>query len=312
MSSLSGVFTFFISVWIIRAMTQLTPDSIGVVTTDCRITGVALFTGKSLSQPPFDFFEAQEVCKQIGLVLANKTHVENALKHGFETCSFGWVAEGFAVISRKTSNPKCGQGKTGVAEWRLSHNRKSNAYCYNSSDIWVNSCIPEASTTSLPDASTEMNSTSAVSSQDTSTMATTSEAKQTKRLHPLFRVICVTETMLPTETTRHEQEITLPANQAAFKNDGVVFGGVPTALLVLALIFFVATVILAVCYIKKYKKTFPFSGKEEKREVIETKNIKDIKPSSKTPEQEPKKNGKKAEELQAKPEPSVKCMEAEV
>uniref|UniRef100_A0ACB8G4C8 Uncharacterized protein n=1 Tax=Sphaerodactylus townsendi TaxID=933632 RepID=A0ACB8G4C8_9SAUR len=282
--------------------------ALNVVTTDCRIRGIALFTGK----PPFDFSEAQAVCKQLGLILASKTQVENALKHGFETCSFGWIAEGFTVISRKTSNNKCGQGKTGVAEWKVPHNRKSNAYCYNSSDIWINSCIPEATTTALPDVSTEINSTSIVSYQHTSEIARTSETMQTKRLHPLFRVICVTETMLPTETTRYEEEITLPPNQAAFKNDGVVFGGIPIALLVLALIFFGATVSLAVCYIKKYKKTFPFSRKKEKRDEIETKDIKGIKPSSKTLEQEPKKNGKKAEELQAKPEPPVKCMEAEV
>ncbi|KAL8169847.1 UNVERIFIED_CONTAM: hypothetical protein K2H54_058815 [Gekko kuhli] len=177
-------------------------------------------------------------------------------------------------------------------------------------DIWINSCIPEARSPTLPDASTEMNSTSTLSYQDTSTEAGTSEAKQTKRPYPLFRVICVTET-LPTETIRYEQEITLSPNQAAFKNDGVIFGGIPTALLVLALIFFAATVVLAVCYIKKYKQTFPFSGKKEKREVIETKDIKEAKPNSKILEENPK-NGKKAEELQAKPEPSVKCMEAEV
>ncbi|XP_077177922.1 lymphatic vessel endothelial hyaluronic acid receptor 1 [Paroedura picta] len=311
MSSLSGVSIFFISVWILRARTQSAPDLIGVATTDCRISGIALFAGKHLSQNLFNFYEAQEVCKQLGLVLAHKSQVENALKHGFETCSFGWVAEGFTVISRKTSNNKCGQGKTGVVEWKASHNKKSNAYCYNSSDIWINSCIPEASTPTLPDTSTEMNYTATLSYQDTSATAGTPEAKQTKRLHPLFRVICVTETMLPTETIRYEEEITLSPNQAAFKNDHVIFGGIPTALLVLALIFFVATIILAVCYTKKYKQAFQFSGKEEKREVIETKDIKETKPNNKIPEENPK-NGKKAEELQAKSEPSVKCMEAEV
>lgn len=292
-------------------MTQFTSAPIDVVTPDCRISGIALFTGKRLDQPPFDFSEAEEVCKQLGLVLAHKSHVENALKHGFETCSFGWIAEGVTVISRKTSNIKCGKGKTGVLEWKVPSNKKSNAYCYNSSDIWINSCIPEASTPTLPYASTEMNSISAVTYQDTSAIAGTSEATQTKRLRPLFRVICVTETMLPTETIRYEEEITLSPNQAAFKNDHVIFGGIPTVLLVLALTFFVATVILAVCYIKKYKQTFLFSGKEEKREVIETKDLKETKPNSKIQEENPK-NGKKPEELQAKPEPSVKCMEAEV
>ncbi|NXI69842.1 LYVE1 protein, partial [Anseranas semipalmata] len=97
----------------------------------------------------------------------------------------------------------------------------------------------------------------------------------------------------------------------AFKNDGVVFGGIPTALLVLAVIFFIISVVLAVCYIKKYKKTFPFS-KNQKKEMVETTALKEAKSNDKTPEKETKNNGKKVEEPKTKPEATVKCLEAEV
>ncbi|NXM32041.1 LYVE1 protein, partial [Oxyruncus cristatus] len=98
----------------------------------------------------------------------------------------------------------------------------------------------------------------------------------------------------------------------AFKNDSVVFGGIPTALLVLAIIFFVISVVLAVCYIKKYKKTFPFLNKNQQKEVVGTVALKEAKLNDKTPEKEGQNNGNKVEESKTKPEATVKCLEAEV
>ncbi|XP_062835402.1 lymphatic vessel endothelial hyaluronic acid receptor 1 [Anolis carolinensis] len=303
-----GITFFFFSVWIINLTIQGTFLSKDIYTSKCRIAGITLVSYKN--QANFNFTEAQQVCRQLDLMLAHNSEVEKAWKHGFETCSFGWVAERYAVISRIIPNEKCGQNKTGVAIWRLPVNRKARAYCYNSSDTWVNSCIPEATTLALPDVSTEMNSTSTFLPQDTSAIVQTSEPPQTKGLQKLYRVKCVTEIITPKPTT--EEEIVLsPDKRTAFKNDGIQFGGVPIALLVLALIFFVASVVLAVCYIKKYKKTFPFSKKNEKKEEIETKNVKQTKTSNKSPQEEPK-NRKKAAEPQSKPEPPVKCLEAEV
>ncbi|NWW99921.1 LYVE1 protein, partial [Caloenas nicobarica] len=98
----------------------------------------------------------------------------------------------------------------------------------------------------------------------------------------------------------------------AFKNDAVVFGGIPTALLVLAVFFFIISVVLAVCYIKKYKKTFPFSNKNQQKEMVETTALKEATSNDKTPEKETTNNGKKVEESPTKPEATVKCLEAEV
>ncbi|KAJ6665132.1 hypothetical protein lerEdw1_005363 [Lerista edwardsae] len=279
-----------------------------IETSPCRISGITVIKDKKGTG--FAFSEALAICGELGLTLASRAQIENAQQHGFETCSFAWVKEKYIVISRIIPNSRCGKNKTGVLIWRVPPHHKTHGYCFNSSDTWVDSCKPEdASTTaSTADASTEMNTTSTISLQDTSAIARTSEPPQTKR-SPKFRVICVTETIPPPTT---QEPTPLTANRAAFVNDGVVFGGVPTALLVLALIFFAAAAVLAVCYIKKYKKTSPLSNKKGKKEAIETKDIKETKTSCKTSEQEPKKNGKKAEELHARPETSVKCLEAEV
>ncbi|NWI92439.1 LYVE1 protein, partial [Pitta sordida] len=98
----------------------------------------------------------------------------------------------------------------------------------------------------------------------------------------------------------------------AFKNNSVVFGGIPTALLVLAIIFFVISVVLGVCYIKKYKKTFPLLNKNQQKEMVGTAALIETKSNDKTPEQETKNNGNKVEESKTKPEATVKCLEAEV
>ncbi|NXM65943.1 LYVE1 protein, partial [Serilophus lunatus] len=98
----------------------------------------------------------------------------------------------------------------------------------------------------------------------------------------------------------------------AFKNDSVVFGGIPTALLVLAITFFLISVVLAVCYIKKYKKTFPLLKKNQQKEMVGTAALKETKLNDKTPEQETKNNENKVEESKTKPEATVKCLEAEV
>ncbi|XP_066489228.1 lymphatic vessel endothelial hyaluronic acid receptor 1 [Tiliqua scincoides] len=307
MISCFGVTTVFFSIWITNTIIQDAFAFTDIDTSPCRISGITVIKDKKGSG--FSFSEANAICGELGLTLASKAQIENARKHGFETCNFGWVREQYIVISRIIPNSKCGRNKTGVLVWRVQDHHKTVGYCFNSSDTWVDSCIPEdAGTTALPETSTETNATSTVELQDTSALAQTSESPQTKR-SPKFRLKCVTETIPPPTT---EEPTPHTANRVAFPNDRVIFGGVPTALLVLALIFFAAAAVLAVCYIKRYKKMSPLSNKKEKKEAVETKDIKETKTSGKTSEQELKKNGKKAEESQAKLEPPVKCLEAEV
>ncbi|XP_026561328.1 lymphatic vessel endothelial hyaluronic acid receptor 1 isoform X1 [Pseudonaja textilis] len=297
--------SFFFSIWVANFMTQGTILLKDIRTSNCRIAGITVAADKNNIH--FNFIEAQSVCRQLGLMVAPESKVEAAWKHGFETCSFGWVAEGYTVISRITPNEKCGQNNTGIRTWRMHLDRKARVYCYNSSDTWINSCIPEESTVALTDSSTEMNSTLTASFQDTSTGVDTTQLQQTQKPSK-YRIICVTET-LPPEPIPEKENLLFTDKRTAFKNEGVPFGAVPIVLLVLAVFFCTTAMVLAVCYIKKYKKTSLFSSKEKKDE-IETKNIKELNAKNQPPEQGLK-NGKK-EEVEVKSEPSVKCLEAEV
>ncbi|CAM2115506.1 lymphatic vessel endothelial hyaluronic acid receptor 1 [Caretta caretta] len=311
MGTYSGVTRVLLSIWIMKFLAQGSFNVKDLTIQECRTAGITL-----ISHPKkLNFSEAESACRQLGLQLASKTQVEKARNHGFETCSFGWVADKWLVISRVIPNPKCGQNKTGVADWKVPLHRKYHGFCFNSSDIWIDSCIPETDTTLLPATDPEINSSSTASSQGITEMPTAPESPKPRIRQKTFRIKCVTETILPTVQTtwESEEEMAVPnGNRAAFTNDSVVFGGVPIALLVLALIFFIASAVLAVCYIRKYKKTFPFSNKEPQKERIEAKVIKEANSSDSAPEKEPKNNGKKAEEPQTKPEATVKCVEAEV
>ncbi|NXX71215.1 LYVE1 protein, partial [Spizella passerina] len=268
-----------------------------------------------------NFSEASHGCNQFNLELASKIQVEEALKHGFETCNYGWVKDGFAVIPRITSNQKCGQGKTGIVKWYAGKDSKFNLYCFNSSDVQVNSCEPDPTTPPSLTASRDLTASSASElTENITAMSAETVTEAGQLLRKRFRVVCVTETLSPTEgpTTTPVPEEHSPTDSPkliphlAFKNDAVVFGGIPTALLVLAIIFFIISVVLAVCYIKKYKKTLPFLNKKQQKETVVTTALKETKSNDQTPEKETQNNGNKVEDGKTKPEATVKCLEAEV
>ncbi|NXA12034.1 LYVE1 protein, partial [Sapayoa aenigma] len=264
-----------------------------------------------------NFSEASNACNQLNLQLASKDQVENALKHGFETCSFGWVKDGFVVIPRITSKKKCGQGKTGLVRWNADQLQTFQVYCFNSSAVQINSYEPDQTTTTFPASSASTDLTASDLTENITAVPTVTEPERLLK-NRKFRVICVTET-LPTEgtTTEMPEEPSMTdspnyTSHLAFKNDSIVFGGIPTALLVLAIIFFIISVVLGVCYIKKYKKTFPLLNKNQQKEMVGTAALKEAKLNDKAPEQETKNNGNKVEESKTKPEATVKCLEAEV
>ncbi|KAF7245581.1 Lymphatic vessel endothelial hyaluronic acid receptor 1, partial [Varanus komodoensis] len=131
MASHFGVTLLFFSVWIVGFTIQDTFDLTDIVTSSCRIGGISHVQDRKKRN--FDFTEAEAICRQLGLRIATKPEIEHARSHGFETCSFGWVAERYTVISRIVPNTKCGQNKTGVATWRQDAKRKFGVYCFNSS-----------------------------------------------------------------------------------------------------------------------------------------------------------------------------------
>lgn len=295
--------------------------------TPCRIMGVTLVTTKS----QLNLTEAKEACSLLGLTLASKDHVTAARNSGFETCSYGWVDNVVLIIPRINANPKCGRNGVGVIAWSNAPSRKSGAYCYNSSDIHINSCDPKIPTkepsvsgTQAETYTTEMtvgnNIYSALptdkpestpltlkpTSAPTSVITSTSTSK--KR-----RVICITEFLMETSTSMISSKTeSLIENQTAFKNETNRFGGVPTALLVLALLFFAAATVLAVCYVKRYAKAFPFTNKNQQKEMIETKVVKEEKIDDCNSNEESKKFDQKPDDHKSPPKTTVRCLEAEV
>ncbi|XP_078537074.1 lymphatic vessel endothelial hyaluronic acid receptor 1 isoform X2 [Lissotriton helveticus] len=317
---------------------------------ECRIKGVTLVKPKDGGYR-FDYATAASVCEQLGFILANKSHIEEANTHGFETCSFGWVADGFGVISRIHANEKCGQSKIGAVMWSVSLSKAFNAYCFNASDIWINSCIPDVITTTLQgttglssvfDSATEAATSTSIWKTSAGPKPSTQNEKETYTSIPSITRIpanvktAVTKPTTPSSfsesltTVEVMEETTATPIKGTFKSKQVIFGGLPTALLVLALIFFAAAVALAVCYVKKYKANLQIISKPKNEENVEVKVLKETENNHKNDENaqvnvvketknnvkssngEQKQNGKPTENNEAKPTAAEKSVEAEV
>ncbi|KAM4617282.1 lymphatic vessel endothelial hyaluronic acid receptor 1 isoform 1-T1 [Discoglossus pictus] len=291
----------------------------------CRIAGVVLVEPKN-PKALFNFTTAESVCQQLGLQLANKTHVEKANTRGFETCKFGWVAEQTTVISRIHHNENCGRNRTGVLIWSNFPEKTFYAYCFNASDTWNNSCIPEIRTTTDPGKTAQpsttvqflLNVTNSMTTTESQTVSTTLHGLQTTSrirdsvtfLNKLMTKATLATTMTTLATMSETTDT--PPNQATLKTDPVIFGGLPIALLTLALVFFVAAVALAICYIKKYKTNMLFRKRKEEKETVETKVFKDINTDDNITEAEQKTNGMESGDPQESTALTGNCKEAEV
>ncbi|KAM4846004.1 lymphatic vessel endothelial hyaluronic acid receptor 1 [Thomomys bottae] len=290
-----------------------------LISLQCRIMGVTVVSKKI--EPQMNFTEASEACKLLGLTLASRDQVAAAQKFGFETCSYGWVGERYTVIPRILQNPKCGKNGIGVLIWNAPVSRKFKAYCHNSSDTWINSCLPETITTFDPMFETQSgmqteelpvgDSASPTPSTHSTRALATTPAPATTSIPRKTKLICITEVFTETSSAATETEPTIES-KAGFKSEAAGFGGVPTALLVLALLFFGAAAGLAVCYIKRYVKAFPFTNKNQKKEMIETKVVKEEKAEDGNANEESKKSEKTSEEPKSPSKTTVRCLEAEV
>ncbi|XP_038153681.1 lymphatic vessel endothelial hyaluronic acid receptor 1a isoform X1 [Cyprinodon tularosa] len=88
-------------------------------------------------QYAFNASEARKVCQDLGLSIASKAQVEDALSRGLETCRFGWTDEQIAVIPRIHALVNCGQNKTGVVPWRASVTTLFDVFCFNETDALI-------------------------------------------------------------------------------------------------------------------------------------------------------------------------------
>ncbi|XP_070816413.1 lymphatic vessel endothelial hyaluronic acid receptor 1a [Chaetodon trifascialis] len=89
-----------------------------------------------LNQPQYAFnaSEARRLCLSLGVNIASKAQVNEALARGLETCRFGWIDEHFAVIPRRKALSNCGRNQTGLVTWRASVTQEFDVFCFNESE----------------------------------------------------------------------------------------------------------------------------------------------------------------------------------
>ncbi|KAG7483044.1 lymphatic vessel endothelial hyaluronic acid receptor 1 [Solea senegalensis] len=89
-----------------------------------------------LSHPEYAFnaSEARTLCSSLGVSIATKAQVQEALRRGLETCRFGWIDEHLAVIPRVKALSNCGKSQTGLVSWRASVTKRFDVFCFNETD----------------------------------------------------------------------------------------------------------------------------------------------------------------------------------
>ncbi|XP_003970059.3 lymphatic vessel endothelial hyaluronic acid receptor 1a [Takifugu rubripes] len=101
------------------------------------VAGVFLVSHwNGLHQPQYAFntSEARRMCGSLGVSIASKAQVKEALDRGLETCRYGWTDENLAVIPRSKALASCGQNKTGLVTWRAAVTQKFDVFCFNETD----------------------------------------------------------------------------------------------------------------------------------------------------------------------------------
>uniref|UniRef100_A0A096LTQ3 Link domain-containing protein n=1 Tax=Poecilia formosa TaxID=48698 RepID=A0A096LTQ3_POEFO len=113
-------------------MLQLSASSLSkvVVQTD-KPTGIFLLIDGG--DYTLNFTDAQAACSLLKVTIATIAQLEEAVRHGLETCKYGWVAEKTAVIPRIKSDNNCGKGNKGLVQWKAPPDRKFAVYCFNAS-----------------------------------------------------------------------------------------------------------------------------------------------------------------------------------
>ncbi|KAG9465050.1 hypothetical protein GDO78_019016 [Eleutherodactylus coqui] len=237
----------------------------------CRFAGVDLVEYQD-SAKKFNYTMAESACQALGLQLASKAQVEKAHGYGYETCNYGWVLEKHGVIPRIQNNKNCGQNKTGVLTWKVDLKQPFTAYCFNVSDTRINSCKPELmvtqpqSTVVMPTTGSNMASTALKTETPTVLKTETQTVLKTETQTvpslpsrpPVKTTLLYTTLRTTVQPTRRDTTPMMTTDQTQKqenpmpqRNERVAFGGLPTTLLILALLFFIVAVVLAICYIKR-------------------------------------------------------------
>ncbi|XP_031180146.1 lymphatic vessel endothelial hyaluronic acid receptor 1a isoform X1 [Sander lucioperca] len=209
-----------------------------------------------LNQPQYGFnaSEARRLCSALGVNIASKAQVQDALTRGLETCRFGWIDEHFAVIPRIKALSNCGKSQTGLVTWRTSVTQKFDVFCFNESDA----------ATQLRDATTN----SPLNSRDYSQQTQSPSKAATS-----------TRTTQSTTSSSTPKTIDNEAAPARFVSSVQSFAGAK-AILITSTCALLLTAVIILAYIKLRSRA-PSSDIKQQQEYIQTeewtceKNIKE-------------------------------------
>nr|XP_033784270.1 uncharacterized protein LOC117352159 isoform X2 [Geotrypetes seraphini] len=98
--------------------------------------------------------DGEKVCQGLNATFATEVQLTDAFEAGYETCRTGWVKEGKNLLPRRTSNPKCANGKIGIVAVKAMDGF-SDVFCFRNE--LINSTIYSA----FPALKTKINYTEA-------------------------------------------------------------------------------------------------------------------------------------------------------
>ncbi|KAM6949688.1 lymphatic vessel endothelial hyaluronic acid receptor 1a [Lycodopsis pacificus] len=209
------------------------------------------------NQPQYTFnaSEARRLCSYLGVNIASKAQVQEALTRGLETCRFGWIDEHFAVIPRIKALSNCGQNQRGLVTWRAPVTRRFDVFCFNESDA----------ATQLKDATTDnpLNRTD-YSSQ---TQFPSKTASPTRTTHS------------PSSSSSTPKTLDSEAQPARFVGSAQSSAGVK-AILITSTCALLLTAIIILAYITMRRSRALSSDMKQQQEYIQTEewtSVKDIK-----------------------------------
>ncbi|XP_030271457.1 lymphatic vessel endothelial hyaluronic acid receptor 1a [Sparus aurata] len=230
------------------------------------IAGVLQATSLNhLNQPQYAFnaSEARRLCLSLGVTIASKAQVKEALSRGLETCRFGWIDEHFAVIPRRKAVSYCGQNQTGLVTWRASVKHKFDVFCFNESDA----------ATQLKETTTDSPSSSRVSSRQTQSHS--EAANTTRSLHSTSSSSHHPSSSSTPETLENEAEPARFTGSAQASSGG-------KAILITSACALLLIAIIVIAYIKIRRNRILSVDMKPQEEFIQTEEWTSVKSISET------------------------------
>ncbi|XP_061139934.1 lymphatic vessel endothelial hyaluronic receptor 1b [Syngnathus typhle] len=197
----------------------------------------------------FNFTAGLAACHSRHAAMATVANMEEALRHGLQTCKFGWVTEQVAVIPRLTASDKCGKGKTGLIRWNAGTDQAFAVFCFTATATTPTS---NSSTTSAPSPTTTSHLVP-ISSTTSPSLTHHPSSSSASSAHALpYHVI----TSWPTSSSSRSSFTSTPthaSNQQTQRPVKAPLRVVWMVFIVLGIVFLMVTVAGVSCYYYKLK-----------------------------------------------------------